>query len=71
MGATPQNAARRTPGAPDATKPAQLKASTGRAPTHAVTGPAAWENARDPVSSPSGPPPLHGSSAADTDPACM
>lgn len=70
MAATPQNAQRRTPGAPDATKPAQLKASTGRQPTHAVTGPAAWENGRDPVT-PVGPPPLRGATAADADGACM
>lgn len=68
MAATPQNAQRRTPGAPDTTKPAQLAASTGRTPTHAVTGPAAWENGRDQVSTPDGPPTLRGTSAADVHP---
>lgn len=60
MAATPQGAQRSTPGAPDTTKPAQLSASQPRTPTHAVTGPAAWENGRDPVSTPAGPPPLCG-----------
>ena len=58
MGATPQRAQRRIPGAPDTTKPAQLAASAARTPTHAVTGPPAWENGRDTAWSPSGPPPL-------------
>lgn len=70
MATTPQNAARRTPGAPDTTKPAQLAASAARTPTHAVTGPAAWENGRDPVT-PAGPPQLRGAAATDVDPACM
>lgn len=71
MTQTPQNAQRRTAGAPDTTKPASLAASTGRKPTHAVTGPTAWENGRDQVSTPDGPPPLRGSSASDADGACM
>lgn len=70
MAVTPQNAQRRTLGAPDATKPAQLAASTARTPTHAVTGPAAWENGRDPVT-PGAPPQLRGAAASDCDPACM
>jgi hypothetical protein len=70
MSATPQDAQRRQPGAPDATKPAQLAASTARTPTHAVTGPPAWENGRDALSSPSGPPPLRGASADDAAPDC-
>jgi hypothetical protein len=71
MAGTPQNAQRRTAGAQDATKPAQLAASTARTPTHAVTGPAAWENSRDPVSTPDGPPAVRGTAATDVDPACM
>lgn len=71
MAVTPQNAQRRTAGAPDATKPAQLKNGSGRTPTHAVTGPTAWENGRDAVSTPDGPPPLRGAAATDVDPACM
>lgn len=71
MAQTPQNAQRRTPGAADATKPAALKASSARTPTHAVTGPTAWENGRDAVSTPDGPPPLRGTSASDADTACM
>jgi hypothetical protein len=63
MAATPQNAQRRTAGAPDSTKSAQLAASTARTPTHAVTGPTTWGNGRTPVSTPASPPPLHGTPA--------
>lgn len=71
MAVTPQNSQRRTPGAPDTTKPAQLAASTARTPTHAVTGPAAWENGRDSTSTPAGAPPLRGASAGDCQPDSM
>jgi hypothetical protein len=37
---------------------------TKRVPTHAVTGPGAWENGRDTTSVPTGPPQLHGTAAA-------
>ncbi|WP_042400178.1 hypothetical protein [Streptacidiphilus carbonis] len=71
MAATPQDAQRRTPGAPDSTKPAHLAASSARTPTHAVTGPAAWENGRDATSTPAGPPSLRGTAASDADPTCQ
>lgn len=71
MAVTPQNAQRRTAGAPDTTKPAQLAASTARTPTHAVTGPTAWENGRDSTSTPAGPPPLRGTGPDDCNPDCM
>jgi len=57
---TPQDPQRNVKGAPDTTRPASLAASKPRTPTHAVQGPARWENGRDAVSTPSGPPPLHG-----------
>ena len=66
--ATSQDAQRNVPGAPDTTKPAALAASPARKPTHAVQGPGKWENGRDSVSTPSGPPPLHGCAAADAKP---
>lgn len=46
-------------GAPDTTKPAKLATGSQRTPTHSVQGPAKWENGRDTVTTPSGPPPLH------------
>jgi hypothetical protein len=70
MAITPQNAQQRTPGGPDSTKPASLKASTARRTTHAVSGPTAWENGRDPVAQAGGPV-LRGAAAPDVDPACM
>lgn len=70
MAVTPQDAQRRVAGAPDTTKPASLTASTARIPTHAVTGPSAWENGRDVNFTPSGPPPLRGSAPADVLPDC-
>jgi hypothetical protein len=39
-----------------------------RAATAAVTGPAAWENGRDQVSTPGPVPPLHNASPADVHP---
>jgi hypothetical protein len=68
MTTTPQEPQRHVPGAPDTTKPASLAASTARTPTHAVQGPAKWENGRDANSTPSGPPPLHGAGAQDAKP---
>lgn len=62
MATTPQDAQRSVPGAPDTTKPASLAASAPRTPTHAVTGPGQLENGK-PLSTPSGPPPLHGTGA--------
>ena len=60
----PQDSQRSVPGAPDTTKPAQLERLPARTPTHAVQGPPRWENGRDAVSTPSGPPPLHQAPAA-------
>jgi hypothetical protein len=68
MTTTPQNAQRNVPGAPDTTKPASLAATPARKPTHAVQGPPKWENGRDPATTPSGPPPLHGAGAQDAKP---
>jgi hypothetical protein len=61
MATTPQGAARHTPGAPDSTKAPRGPAGPlpKHTPTHAVTGPTAWENGRDTTSTPSGPPPHH------------
>jgi hypothetical protein len=58
VAATPQNAQRHVPGAPDTTRPAQLATATPRSPTHAVTGPAKAQSGR-PLTTPPGPPPLH------------
>lgn len=63
MAGTPQTPQRNVPGAPDTTKPASTTSLPARKPTHAVQGPAKWENGRDPAVTPSGPPPLHGTAA--------
>lgn len=68
MGTTPQDAQRHVKGAPDTTKPASTVHLPQRTPTHAVQGPAAWENGHGQVSTPSGPPPLHGATAQDCKP---
>jgi len=68
MAATPQDAQRSVPGAPDTTRPASTASLPARKPTHAVQGPARWENGRDAASTPSGPPPLHGTPAAAVKP---
>jgi hypothetical protein len=76
---TPTDAQRRVPGAPDSTMTAQHRLPVSgagpltlrkRTPTHAVTGPGAWENGRDQTSTPSGPPPLNGAGAGDCKPDC-
>lgn len=71
MAATPVSPQRRASAAPDTTKPPTPAHNPGhpslnmathsRAP--AVTGPAAWENGRDAVSTPTGSPPLRAPSA--------
>lgn len=68
MTTTPAEPQRSVKGAPDTTRPAKLAASPARTPTHAVQGPASWENGRHAVSTPSGPPPLHGTAPAAAKP---
>lgn len=66
MATTPTSPQRRASAAPDTTKPAAAPrnpghpslAMTTHARTPQVTGPSAWENGRDSVSTPSGTPPL-------------
>jgi hypothetical protein len=76
-GTTPTGAQRNTPAPADHTKAPQHRLPVNQAGpmtltahtrTPAVTGPSAWENGRDPVESPSGPPPLAGASAQDVHP---
>lgn len=65
MAGTPQVSSRRVPAAPDSTKPAAPVRNPGHpalnvtphAAAPAVTGPPAWENGRDAVSTPRGGPP--------------
>lgn len=59
MATTPQQPQRRVPAAPDTTRPAALTSTPARTPTHAVQGPATWENGRDPATAP-GPLVVHG-----------
>lgn len=68
MNGTSQSAQRNVPGAPDSTRPASLAALPSRKPTHAVQGPAKWENGRDAATTPAGPPPVHGTPAAAVKP---
>ncbi|HLK78602.1 MAG TPA: hypothetical protein VKU77_33750 [Streptosporangiaceae bacterium] len=68
MGTTPQDAQRNVKGAPDTTRPAATVRLPQRTPTHCVQGPARWENGRDTVSTPAGPPPLHRATANDARP---
>jgi hypothetical protein len=68
MAGTPQDAQRSVPGAPDTTKPASLAALPARKPTHAVQGPAKWENGRDAATTSSGPPVVHGTPATAVKP---
>lgn len=76
---TPVSAQRRIAAAPDTTSPAPHRLPVSgpekgqmtlrrRTPTAAVTGPPAWENGRDSTSTPSGTPPLRGTTAADCHP---
>jgi len=69
MSMTPRETGRSVKGAPDTTRPAKLDTATPRTPTHAVQGPATWGDADNrTVSTPAGPPPLHGTGAADVKP---
>jgi hypothetical protein len=76
-GKTPVSAQQSRPAAPDSTKAPQHKLPVSgagsltmakRTPTAAVKGPGAWENGRDTVSTPSGKPPLRGTTAVDVHP---
>lgn len=68
MSMTPQGAQRNVKGAPDTTKPAALATATPRTPTHAVQGPGQLENGHQAMTTPSGPPPLHGTAPAEVKP---
>lgn len=61
-GTASQQPQRNVPGAPDTTKPASTSHLPQRTPTHAVQGPAQTATGK-PVTTPSGPPPLHGTPA--------
>jgi hypothetical protein len=74
---TPTAAQRSVPGSVNGTRQPQHRLPvnsngpltlTNHTATPAVTGPAAWENGRDAVESPSGPPPLAGATARDVHP---
>jgi len=64
----PQSGQRSVPGAPSSTKPASTAILPSREPTHAVTGPAALPVTGKPVTTPSGPPPLHRTGAHEVKP---
>lgn len=78
MATTPTGAQRNVAAPADSTKRPQHRLPvntsgpmtlTAHTRTPAVTGPSAWENGRDAVDSPSGPPPLAGATPQDVHPA--
>jgi hypothetical protein len=69
MAMTPTEPQRSVKGAPDTTRPASLTASKARTPTHAVQGPAKiGEGDGRTMTTPSGPPPLHGTAPQSVKP---